>query len=78
MTTNTFKKAKPNDPCPCGSGTKFKKCHGMCTPTGPSSAPEPTKKQSADVVEAKAQGAYVVGEKPWTKDDPNSFVHTGW
>ena len=21
--------AKPNDPCPCGSGKKFKKCHGM-------------------------------------------------
>jgi preprotein translocase subunit SecA len=22
------KKAKPNDPCPCGSGKKYKKCHG--------------------------------------------------
>ncbi len=21
--------AKPNDPCPCGSGKKFKKCHGV-------------------------------------------------
>ncbi len=21
-------KLSPNDPCPCGSGTKFKKCHG--------------------------------------------------
>ena len=21
-------KAKPNDKCPCGSGKKFKKCHG--------------------------------------------------
>lgn len=21
-------KVSPNDPCPCGSGTKFKKCHG--------------------------------------------------
>ena len=20
---------KPNDPCPCGSGKKFKKCHGF-------------------------------------------------
>jgi len=19
----------PNDPCPCGSGKKYKKCHGM-------------------------------------------------
>jgi len=23
-----FAKAKPNEPCPCGSGRKFKKCHG--------------------------------------------------
>jgi len=22
------KKTKPNDPCPCGSGKKYKKCHG--------------------------------------------------
>jgi preprotein translocase subunit SecA len=22
------KKCKPNDPCPCGSGKKFKKCCG--------------------------------------------------
>ena len=21
-------KIKPNDPCPCGSGMKYKKCHG--------------------------------------------------
>ena len=24
-------KAKPNEKCPCGSGTKFKKCHGSYT-----------------------------------------------
>jgi preprotein translocase subunit SecA len=23
-----FKKVGRNDPCPCGSGKKFKKCHG--------------------------------------------------
>lgn len=23
------KKPKPNDPCPCGSGKKYKKCHGL-------------------------------------------------
>ena len=22
------KKIMPNDPCPCGSGKKYKKCHG--------------------------------------------------
>jgi hypothetical protein len=24
-----FDKANRNDPCPCGSGKKFKKCHGL-------------------------------------------------
>ncbi|KAA0020365.1 hypothetical protein F0A16_00710 [Salinicola corii] len=24
---NTFKDVGRNDPCPCGSGKKFKKCH---------------------------------------------------
>ncbi len=24
-----FSKARPNDPCPCGSGRKFKHCHGV-------------------------------------------------
>ncbi|TMQ20745.1 MAG: hypothetical protein E6J91_03310 [Deltaproteobacteria bacterium] len=23
-----------NDPCPCGSGKKFKKCHGLERPAG--------------------------------------------
>jgi preprotein translocase subunit SecA len=27
-TTNTGKKLGRNDPCWCGSGKKFKKCHG--------------------------------------------------
>ena len=25
---NTNKKIYPNDPCPCGSGKKYKNCHG--------------------------------------------------
>ena len=25
---NAEKKVYPNDPCPCGSGKKFKNCHG--------------------------------------------------
>jgi uncharacterized protein len=24
-----YAKARPNEPCPCGSGNKFKKCHGL-------------------------------------------------
>lgn len=27
-TTGNKKKVGPNEPCPCGSGKKFKKCHG--------------------------------------------------
>lgn len=27
-TADTFERAGRNDPCPCGSGKKFKKCHG--------------------------------------------------
>lgn len=26
---HTGKKIRPNDPCPCGSGLKYKKCHGQ-------------------------------------------------
>jgi len=22
-------KVRPNEPCPCGSGKKYKKCHGL-------------------------------------------------
>ncbi|MBR3621548.1 MAG: SEC-C domain-containing protein, partial [Clostridia bacterium] len=28
---NTEKKVGPNDPCPCGSGKKYKKCSGSVT-----------------------------------------------
>ena len=27
-TKKKLKKVGPNDPCPCGSGLKYKKCHG--------------------------------------------------
>ncbi len=32
METDQFKNAGRNDPCPCGSGKKFKKCHAESTP----------------------------------------------
>ena len=28
------KKPRPNDPCPCGSGKKYKQCHGKMAPAG--------------------------------------------
>ena len=27
--SDPYVNVKPNDPCPCGSGKKFKKCHGF-------------------------------------------------
>jgi len=30
-----------NDPCPCGSGKKYKKCHGAATPPSSSKPPDP-------------------------------------
>ena len=35
-----------NDPCPCGSGKKYKKCHGACAP--PAAAGAPGNGQPAD------------------------------
>ncbi|MGI8650353.1 MAG: preprotein translocase subunit SecA [Rubrobacter sp.] len=32
---NSRAKIGPNDPCPCGSGKKYKKCHGGTGPGGP-------------------------------------------
>jgi len=29
------KKVGRNDPCPCGSGKKYKNCHGMQQPSAP-------------------------------------------
>jgi uncharacterized protein len=31
--TAAFAQAGRNDPCPCGSGLKFKKCHGRTVKT---------------------------------------------
>jgi preprotein translocase subunit SecA len=28
LVANNLKKVGRNDPCPCGSGKKYKKCHG--------------------------------------------------
>jgi uncharacterized protein len=33
----TFASARPNDPCPCGSGKKFKQCHGRRGAVSPGS-----------------------------------------
>jgi hypothetical protein len=41
-----------NDPCPCGSGKKYKKCHGVAPPATATATPQP------------ALGALVAGSPP--------------
>jgi preprotein translocase subunit SecA len=36
------KRIGPNDPCPCGSGKKFKKCHGAATSDESAGSPDAT------------------------------------
>jgi hypothetical protein len=38
-----FEKVGRNDPCPCGSGKKYKLCHGKATVTPPVLYIHPTK-----------------------------------
>ncbi len=38
---NAENKVRPNDPCPCGSGKKYKKCHGSVAAGGRGNAPAP-------------------------------------
>ncbi|MBI3831373.1 MAG: preprotein translocase subunit SecA [Planctomycetes bacterium] len=47
---NTGKKIGPNEPCPCGSGKKFKKCHGMFGDTydGPTATDVPGRRGQAE------------------------------
>ncbi len=39
--TQAFTRVGRNDPCPCGSGRKYKKCHGQTGPTAPRKEPHP-------------------------------------
>jgi hypothetical protein len=32
-----------NDPCPCGSGKKYKKCHGAATAAVPAATAKPNR-----------------------------------
>jgi hypothetical protein len=42
-----FKNVGRNDPCPCGSGKKLKKCHGETATTWQGNAPAPAEAQDA-------------------------------
>jgi hypothetical protein len=44
----TFAGAERNDPCPCGSGRKFKQCHGQAQPKpGNADLPSPQARSAA-------------------------------
>ena len=47
-TEEQFKNVGRNDPCPCGSGKKFKKCHGENTPWQGSAKVEATSEVAGD------------------------------
>jgi len=46
-----------NDPCPCGSGKKFKKCHGLeTTPAAAAGGPQASQRESAQARALLARG----------------------
>jgi hypothetical protein len=49
-----------NDPCPCGSGLKYKKCHGAVVAIAPVSASAPTPRRACGECTACCDG-WVVG-----------------
>ncbi|NDG83781.1 MAG: SEC-C domain-containing protein [Proteobacteria bacterium] len=51
MNTEQFKNVGRNEPCPCGSGKKFKRCHGEETPWQGN-----VKQASEPVAEAPSEG----------------------
>ncbi len=66
METAEFKNVGRNDPCPCGSGKKFKKCHGENTPWQGNA--KPTEVATQDAAGAEAAGAEAAGFDPSKMD----------
>lgn len=56
--TEEFKNIGRNEPCPCGSGKKFKKCHGESMPWQGNSQPAPAETAAADAGGADAMPAF--------------------
>jgi hypothetical protein len=55
INTEAFKNVGRNEPCPCGSGKKFKKCHGESMPwqgNPQPAAPEATEGSAGDTMPA--------------------------
>ena len=65
MTKRGKRKIGVNDPCPCGSGRKFKKCHGRPSMR----ARKPSKKQ-LDAVRAAHEARELLRESQQGKGKP--------
>lgn len=70
-----------NDPCPCGSGKKFKKCHGSPIHSPGTPLPSPvsslsTKKRKSSVgtLPAESNGQRTTGETSTTESPLPSFA----
>ena len=75
-----MEKAGRNDPCPCGSGKKYKKCCGKATPKK-INATVLTGSSAANSIMGRLQNVTqstmkVVGEAAQDPSQPSSFNHT--
>jgi predicted O-linked N-acetylglucosamine transferase (SPINDLY family) len=52
-----------NEPCPCGSGRRYKNCHGAVAANGPSSAPVATARPEGDVASLVALARDAIGRR---------------
>ena len=60
VTIRKEKKVGPNDPCPCGSGLKYKKCCG--SPAKLAEAAEKAEQEAKEAAKKKAKAAHVVAK----------------
>ena len=64
-----YKNVGRNEPCPCGSGKKFKRCHGENTPWQGNQKPEPAAvAASGDGEESSADVSSALGFDPSKMD----------
>ncbi len=68
METDQYKNVGRNEPCPCGSGKKFKRCHGENTPWQGNQKPELPVTAAADTDESDADVGNSLGFDPSKMD----------
>ena len=63
-----------NDPCPCGSGKRYKACHGAVAAAPPSPTPDPLPAIMGAALNAQTSGDFVEAERLYRQAlaiDPN-------